>query len=80
MRFLPSNKPKPVMAPQDACKYLDVNKIANSIEKAHKTLLLCKRIGNVEAVATWERILAALRHRWNEAMIQVVTDGRYNFE
>jgi len=83
MRFLPKIKEKPAMNPKDSSRIVSVETIANSIEKANKVLIALHsgETGryNEEAIATWERILASLRHRWNDAMIEVQTDGHYYF-
>ena len=61
-------------------KYVNVNKIAESIEKANYVLDNCKKIGNLDAIATWERIVASLQFKWRDAMVEAQSNGRYTFE
>jgi hypothetical protein len=61
-------------------KYFNVNKIAESLEKANKILETCKGNGNVDAITTWERIVASLQMKWRDAMVEVNTNGKYSFE
>jgi hypothetical protein len=67
------------MATEDSARYVDVNDIADSIEKVHKILIFNRKRGNTESIITWERILAALQMRWRDAMVEVRTNGKYNF-
>jgi hypothetical protein len=55
----------------------DVNKIAESIEKAQR---IYDGATNPEARATWAKILYQLRLNWDDAMIEVQTNGHYNFQ
>jgi hypothetical protein len=59
---------------------VNVNQIAESIEKTHIVLKRVRKSGNQEAVATWERILASLQFRWRDAKIEMDTNGRYSFQ
>jgi hypothetical protein len=73
-----------VMNPIDSARYVNVNKIADSIEKATIILEKLRRGGtfgiNYDAIMTWERILYSLRMRWNNAIIEIQTKGHYTFE
>ena len=82
MRILPSFKTPPAVIPAEAGRIVNVNKIASSIEKAHNVLknLKATRKPNREAIATWERIIAALQSQWRNAMVEVASNGRYSFE
>jgi hypothetical protein len=72
------------MNPIDSARYIDINKIANGIEKATLILEKLKRGGmlgiNYDAIMTWERILYSLRMHWNNAIIEIQTKGHYTFE
>ena len=65
-------------------RFVNVNAIADGIEKANAVLVALHsgETGryNENAIATWERIRAALRTNWKSAMIEVQTDGYYTFE
>lgn len=66
--------------PFDVKNVLNINKIAESIEKAEVVLKRVQKSGNIEAIATWTQILAALNWRWREAMVVMQTNGRYSFQ
>lgn len=66
--------------PNESRKIVNVGTIAASIEKAEKTLNICIVNQNIEAIATWERILASLRMKWRDAMVEVETNGNYTFD
>jgi hypothetical protein len=74
----------PTMNPIDSARYINVNKIANSIEKANRVLIDLHSGAsgryNEEAVATWNRIIAALQMKWRDAMVEVQSNGHYSFE
>lgn len=78
--FKPTIPEGAAIAAADTQRIVNVNTIATSIEKANKTLQICKKNQNVEAIATWERIIAALQSNWRNAMIEVQTKGNYSFE
>ena len=63
---------------------INVSQIAIAIEKASIVLNNLRAGGilgvNTEAIATWERILASLQHKWMSGMIEVQTNGHYTFE
>jgi hypothetical protein len=82
MKNLQEISSSPAMNPIDAARYVNVNKIADGIEKATIVLesLLQKEQPNFEAIATWERIRASLQMRWRDCMINVQTNGRYSFQ
>lgn len=80
MKFLTQIRKRPVITPTEAAKYINVNQIANSIEKVNATLTICRQIGNEEAIATWERILASLQCRWREAVVEVESNGKYSYQ
>lgn len=79
MRILPAIKQNPTVHPADSKRIINIDKIAQSLEKANTVLLTTQSIGNAEAIATWERIVAALQHRWRDAQIEVSTNGHYSF-
>jgi hypothetical protein len=80
MRIMTKYKEQPAMSPLDSITVVDVNRIEQAIEKARRVLFTVQMSGNVEAQATWERILASLHHKWLDATIEVQTKGRYSFQ
>lgn len=82
MRILPEMKFSPTMVPAEAARIVNVSKIVESIDKANRVLTNLKAAHkpNKEAIATWECINAALRFRWDDAMVEVSSNGRYSFE
>lgn len=65
---------------KDFKKVINVNKIVESIEKANIVLDRCKVSGNKEAIITWTRILAALNWQWQNALIEMQTNGKYSYQ
>lgn len=80
MSKLKSNTGTSTMDVESLTNYIDVNKIANSIEKVHHILNRVRRKHNTEAIATWEMILASLQMKWRDAMVEVQSNGKYNFQ
>ena len=84
-KFVLSRKNAPVLHsividPVIAHRYFNVNKIASSLEKANTVLENARINGNADAIHTWEIIVSSLRHRWNDCMVEVATNGHYTFE
>lgn len=65
---------------EDYKKIKNVNKIVESIEKAEVVLKRVQEFRNIEAIITWTRILAALNWQWQDALIEMQTNGKYSFQ
>jgi hypothetical protein len=84
MAFIANKMPPPVH-PADLKSNINVNAIANALEKTSKVLAELRLGGstgvvNADAIATWEIIQASLQRKWMDAMIEVSTKGNFTFE
>jgi hypothetical protein len=55
----------------------NVNRIADSIEKVHNILA---ETTNSDARLTWTRILYKLQLNWRDALVEIETNGKYQFD
>ncbi|VVC05157.1 Uncharacterised protein [uncultured archaeon] len=69
----------PAVEKHIAALHYNVNHIANSIEKTANILENCRKIGNKNAIATWERIQASLQRKWTDALVEMQSGGRYTY-
>lgn len=58
---------------------IDINRISTSIDKVDKMLVHVRKIGNSEAIQTWERIAAKLQIEWVNALVEIQGNGRYHY-
>jgi hypothetical protein len=69
---------------QEVCdkpsRSIDLDRIANSIEKVDRMILRMKHIGNRDGLATWQIVRNRLRLEWEDAMLSVHTDVKRNYQ
>ena len=70
--------PTPTLAEVNQTR--DINRLAMAIEKIEIVLDRVIAGGNHDAILTWARIMAKAKMDWTDAMIEVETNGRYQFE